>query len=114
MAEQRPERTPRKNGRPSSGGGPGGGGMKVGRGLFGWVLFVGLAVVLFSILVKSGRSAQSVDIGELRTQFAAKNVRSIVVDGDTLKGEFNKPIALSTPTPVSNFRTELPVNSQPW
>ena len=41
MAEQRPEKPARKLPRPN--GGPNGG-MRVGRGLFGWVLFIGLAV----------------------------------------------------------------------
>ncbi len=113
MAEQRPERTPRKNGKPNPSG-PGGGGMKVGRGLFGWVLFVGLAVVLFSILVKSGRSATSIDISELKRQFADKNVQSVVVDGDTIRGNFTVPQTLAGPTKVQSFRTEVPAGSQPW
>src|SRR2546421_7077804 len=101
MAEQRPDRTPRKNGKPNPNGGPGGGGMKVGRGLFGWVLFVGLAVVLFSILVKSGRSATSIDISELKRQFADSNVQTVTLDGDTIKGTFTRPITLAGPQKVS-------------
>src|SRR5438105_1470849 len=73
MAEQRPDRTPRKNGRSNPGGGgggsgPNGGGGRIpfGRGLFGWVLFIGLAVMLFIILTSKSRGSQSIKISELR------------------------------------------------
>ena len=46
MAEQRPERPNRKPGRNQ----PPSGGMRFGRGLFGWVLFIGLAIMLFMLL----------------------------------------------------------------
>ena len=115
MAEKLPDRTPRKNGRPTPGAGPNGGGLKLGRGLFGWILFIALAVMLFFILNKGSHNSANVDISELQHQFEIKNISTITLDGDTLKGSFNTPIALSgQASTVSNFRTEVPTNSQPW
>ena len=64
--QQRPERPPRKNGRPQPGpNGAAGGGMRFGRGLFGWVLFIGLAVMLFIVLQSNKKSAQDISMSEL-------------------------------------------------
>ena len=114
MAEQRPDRTPRKNGRPTPGVGPNGGGLRLGRGLFGWILFIAVAVMLFIFFNNRGHSSINVDISELQTQFANKNVEVITLDGDTLRGKFRKPIALPGNREVEMFRTEVPTGSQPW
>ena len=56
MAEQRPDRPQRKGGRP---GGPANNGLRFGRGLMGWVLFIGLAIMLFMLLNQGPRGAKS-------------------------------------------------------
>ncbi|HZN65287.1 MAG TPA: ATP-dependent zinc metalloprotease FtsH, partial [Tepidisphaeraceae bacterium] len=60
MAEQRPDRPQRKGGRP---GGPNGG-LRFGRGLFGWVLFIGLAIMLFMLLSKQGSHVKPIPLSE--------------------------------------------------
>src|SRR3954471_22915265 len=53
MAEQRPDRPNRKPGRP---GGPGGNGyFRFRSGLFGWLLFIALAVLLVMLVQRSGQ-----------------------------------------------------------
>jgi cell division protease FtsH len=114
--QQRQDRNPqRKNGgRP----GPnnGGGGMRFGRGLFGWVLFIGLAVMLFIVLQSKNKSQQDISMSELETQAAAGNVAEFIVDGETVRGKFNKPIQVGTTPNVSNYRCEVPTPqvSSPW
>src|SRR3954470_18182822 len=61
MAEQRPDRPQRKGARP---GGPGNGGLRFGRGLFGWVLFIGLAIMLFMLLSKQGGTYKTIPLSE--------------------------------------------------
>src|SRR5213594_1734354 len=61
MAEQRPDRPQRKGGRP---GGPGNGGLRFGRGLLGWVLFIALAVMLFMLLSKQGGGYKTIPLSE--------------------------------------------------
>jgi cell division protease FtsH len=136
MAEQRPDRTPRKSGRSNSGGGGGNGGpgsngggegkgsggsggnsggrIPFGRGLFGWVLFIGLAVMLFIILTSKTRGSTNIKISELRQQLENGNVESATVDGDTIRGTFRSGVTISGPTKITNFRCETPAGSAPW
>ena len=115
MAEQRPDRTPRKNGRPTTpGAGPNGGGLKLGRGLFGWILFIVFAVMLFIFFNNKGRGNVNVDISELKQQFMNKNVEVVTLDGDILRGKFRKAVTASGISNVEMFRTEAPTGSQPW
>lgn len=114
MAEQRPERPPRKNGRPTPGPGPNGGGLKLGRGLFGWIVFIGLAVMLAVVLMKKNNSSKPIKISELRTQLSIGNVESVTIDGDTLRGTFRQPQLLGGPDKVKDFRTETSTGSAPW
>ncbi len=111
MSEQRPQdRPPRKNGRPQPGGpgGPNNGGMRFGRGLFGWVLFIGLAVMLFIVLQSNKKNATEVSMSELETQAKNQNVAELVVDGEVVRGRFHKPIQVGTNGNVTQFRTDVP------
>ena len=38
--------------------------MKFGRGLFGWVLFIGLAIMLFMLLSKQGSHVKPIPLSE--------------------------------------------------
>jgi len=112
MSEQRPDRTPRKpNGRPTP---PPNGGMRMGRGLFGWVLFIALAVMLFIVLQGTRKQAQDVSMTELEVQARNGNVAELVVDENVVKGKFHRPE--ETPHKIANFRCEVPLNqvSSPW
>src|SRR6478735_1478148 len=108
MSEQRQDRPNRKNGRPQPGGGGAGnnGGMRFGRGLFGWVLFIGLAVMLFIVLQSKNKSAQDISMSELEQQANAGNVAEFVVDGETVKGTLVKAIQVGNNPNVKNYRTE--------
>src|SRR4051812_40308284 len=67
MAEQRPERPPqRKGARPIANNG----GMKFGRGLVGWVLFVALAIMLFMLLRNQGRTFTTIPFNEFNARLA--------------------------------------------
>src|SRR6188472_3760857 len=67
MAEQRPERPPqRKGARPIANNG----GMKFGRGLVGWVLFVALAIMLFMLLRNQGRNYVTIPFSEFTARLA--------------------------------------------
>src|SRR3954468_13686417 len=113
MSDQRPDRLPpRKNGRNplgNSGGGPGAGGMRFGRGVFGWVLFVLLAVMLFVLVNQNRRSHQDVDIGTFITALKNNQVKTVTIDGDELSGQFTGEIAAanSRGEKVEYFRTHI-------
>jgi cell division protease FtsH len=110
MSEQRPPERPfRKNGRTP----PNGGGMRVGRGLFGWVLFIGLAIVLFMLLQSTRHDYQKLPFTDFETYLSQGKVKSFTIDGDDvtgeLKPEFNLPTAgannklFSTSYPAGTF-----------
>ena len=106
---QRPDRPPRKNGRPSA---PG---VRFGRGIFGWVLFILLAVMLFVLVQGKNREAQKIDAGTFWTYFNNNQVKELTIRGDEIVGEFNSTTALSDGRSTKYFRVEFPQNvSTDW
>jgi cell division protease FtsH len=88
MAEQqRPDRPTRKPSRP---GAPNAaskdGGMRFGRGLMGWFVFIGLALALVWLLNQRNRSYVKIDEGYLFNHLGT--VQSLVLDGDEIDGTF--------------------------
>src|SRR5687768_16314977 len=109
MSEQRPDRPGRKNGGPQRNP-AGANGMKFGRGLFGWVLFIGLVVMLF-VLLQGNRAAQGkVDYSEFESRLFNDKVSWIRFTGDKIEGEFInlEPIGQDQ---VKKFYVELPTGS---
>ena len=107
MAEQRPDRPIRKTTRP---GGTNGGGMRFGRGLFGWILFIGLAIMLIALFQMKGKQYVTIAFSEFENKWVADRVKTITIDGDDLKGEFNsdKEVVAGVQTAVQFFYTPMP------
>jgi len=86
------------------------------RGIFGWVLFIGLTVMLFVVLQGKRQPSFEIPLSELTTELSNGNVREVVVDGDTLRGHFVKsPANRPSASAVGAFRVELPPTmSQSW
>src|SRR5436190_17806602 len=102
MAEQRPDRQPpRRNGRP-----PVPPGMKFGRGIFGWALFIELAVMLVVLLKTSQGGRADVALSDFKEQLTANNIKEMQLDADAIDGEFLSAPAASGGTP--KFHTVLP------
>ncbi len=110
MTEQRPERPGRRNGSR----GPNNGGMRFSRGIFGWFLFGALCIVLFLLLNGRGTNYNTLAISEVWQQRDKDNVKTIAIEGDTVKGEFKNKYAPPGKTPSEYFRAELPQNSAPY
>src|SRR5947199_3756939 len=97
MAEQRPDRQPRKPVRPPTG--PGG--MKFGRGVFGSVLFIGLAIMLFILLKQQQSNTQDIAWSELKEKLSNGQVRTLMIESDQLIGELNSSGKFKTPVQQS-------------
>ncbi len=109
MAEQKPERPIRKNG---NRGPNNNGGMRFSRGIFGWFLFGALCIVLFLLLNNRGGSYSTLSLGDVWTQLQQSNVKSVTIEGDTVKGELKAPAQFPGITgEVKRFRAELPQGS---
>ncbi len=92
MAEQqRPDRPPnnKKNGRPPAAGT----GMRFGRGVFGWVLFIGLVIMLLVLLQQNRGQYRAVSWTDFQTQLTEGKVKTLTVEGDDITGEYVSPQA---------------------
>ena len=63
-----------------------GAGMRFGRGLFGWVLFLGLAVMLFMILNKNEGAFKPMPLDDFVSRLERKEINSVVIEGDEIRG----------------------------
>src|SRR5438270_12045776 len=115
MAEQRPERPVRKSNRP---GGPNNGsGMRFGRGLFGWILFIGLAIMLIALFQMKGKTYFTISLSEFKTHLDNDKVQTLLIDGDEVTGEFRQNVSVvgGPPQVVRAFKTSLTQGvSQCW
>ena len=90
--------------------------MRFGRGVFGWVLFVLLAVMLFVLVNQNRQRHQEVDIGTFITALKDGKVKSVTIDGDELTGQFTGEVAAANARgeKVEYFRTQIPTGAADW
>jgi cell division protease FtsH len=108
MSEQRPpERPYRKNGR-NSPNGP----MRVGRGVFGWVLLIALLILVIMFLQNARHNYQPVPISDFETYLKQNEVKTLTIDGDEISGEFKTAEAVgNSPTKVNLYRVTYPAGT---
>jgi cell division protease FtsH len=89
--------------------------MRFGRGVFGWVLFILLAIMLFVLVQGKNRQSHQIDIGDFWTYYTADQVQSVTIEGDELVGEFKSEQQIPNIGKVKNFRAPVPTgNSADW
>jgi len=78
--------------------------------LFGWVLFIGLVVVLFVLLLSRQTTHYwNIPLDDFMQHLEADRVRHVKVGKDELKGEFVSPQPVGrNRTPRTHFRVRLP------
>lgn len=77
-----------------------------GKGVFGWALFIGLAVMLFVLLKTSQGASSEIALSDLTAQLEQGNVREVTIDKDELTGEFIAAPAFTNG--MTRFRAPLP------
>src|SRR6478609_1040303 len=113
MADQRPERPNRKPpGRP----GPGGsnnGAFRFRSGLVGWLLFIGLAVLLVMLVSGGNKQRQEIPIGDFFRYLKEDKIAEVLVEGDDISGKFVQKMPVLTSGGASvetvEFRTQVTV-----
>ena len=79
------------------------------RKLFAWVLFIGLAIMLFMLMSGKGNTAyRSIPLNEFADQLKRQQVAWVAVEGDEITGALRTPLNLPDGTRVTQFRTALP------
>jgi cell division protease FtsH len=107
MSDQNPERPPRNSNRPEGPKGPNMPGLKMGRSLLTWMLVIGLAVLLLMLFNQGDKQSTIIPFSEFDTKLKEGLVKSIVIEGDEITGEFTaaQPIVVGTATqPVTRFK----------
>ncbi|MGD0541526.1 MAG: ATP-dependent zinc metalloprotease FtsH [Tepidisphaeraceae bacterium] len=109
MSEPRPPERPfRKNGRTP----PNGGGMRVGRGLFGWVLFISLAIMLVMLLKSTNQPSEKVAWSDFENLLHDNRVKEFTIDGDEVEGEVKDNVQIpGAPAGSKLFKTEYPAGT---
>ena len=102
MAEQRPDRTPKRTPRPGAPGVPNPNAkLPFSRGIIGWVAFIGLAILLIYVLKFNGPSRQRIMESDFERHLA--DVQSVEIDGDEITGTFRSDQQIGQLGPVKNF-----------
>lgn len=84
------------------------------RKLMGWVVFVGLAIVIFFTLNAKPATGHLVSLSAFTEQLKDDNVADVIVDKDVLRGKFATSVPLGN-AKVVEYRVELPPGtSQSW
>jgi len=106
MSEPRPPGAPfRKNGRNNQNGN----GMRVPRGLFAWVLFISLLIMLVMLLRSTGPNSQQIPISDFETLLKNDHVQEFTVDGNDVEGQVKENIQIpGAPANTRWFKTEYP------
>src|SRR5690349_103701 len=77
-----------------------------GRSIFGWVLFIGLAIMLFLLLRQQQVSTNDISLSEFKDDLVNGKVRRVIVESDQIDGDFNT----ANPNTGSRFRVQIPQN----
>jgi len=92
----------------------GNGGMRFGRGLLGWLLFVAVAALLFVWLKQQSPGSTTISLNAFWQQVEHTNIEKMVVDADEVQGKL-KVEQLINGQHVTSFKTNLPGGtSQNW
>ncbi len=89
---------------------PSNGGMRFGRGVFGWVLFIGVAILLFLYLNQQNRAVQDIDLATFYDKLDNNKINDIKIVGEDVYGSLRKeePVADGRPA-YSKFRVTFPI-----
>jgi cell division protease FtsH len=109
MSEQRPDRPGSKRNRP----GLNNGGMKFGRGLLGWLIFVAVAALLFVWLKQANPGSATIHLNDFYREMNAGNIEKIVIDDSEVDGRLKNAKVIGTQT-VTNFRVYTPPQLATW
>ena len=85
------------------------------KNFFGWVLFIGLAIMLFMLLNKGSSQYALISIDEFTSRLKNDRVAVVTVETDRVFGEFRQDDEVSSGERVRRFQVQLPAGTtQNW
>jgi ATP-dependent Zn protease len=81
--------------------------MQLSRGLLGWLIFVGVAAVLFAFLRQAHSNDTPITLSDFYAELKAGNVAKVGIDDDSINGSFRTAVNTGG-RPVLSFRANLP------
>src|SRR5437016_1000118 len=81
---------------------------RVRRNLFGWALFIGLAIMLIALFQIKGKPRVTISFSQFTTQLNKGNVRSAVLSEADISGELFRAFPNPGGAVVVYFRCPLP------
>jgi ATP-dependent Zn protease len=75
------------------------------RSLIGWVLFIGLAIMLFLLLKNNRGATLPLALSDFKIELLSGNVREVTISPDELAGTFKRPRTIGG---MTAFRVTLP------
>ena len=85
------------------------------KSFFGWVLFIGLAIMLFMLLNKGSSQYALISIDEFTSRLKNDRVAVVTVETDRVFGEFRQDDEVSSGERVRRFQVQLPAGTtQNW
>jgi cell division protease FtsH len=86
--------------------------MRVGRGVFGWVLLIALLILVIMFLQNARHNYLPVSISDFESYLKQNEVKTLVIDGDEISGEFKAAEAVAgSPVKVSLYRVTYPTGT---
>lgn len=76
--------------------------------LFGWILFIGLAIIFSALFQLRTSKHVSISFTQLNSEIIAGNVSTMSVSDDEVTGEFQSPLPTNGTAGISFFRCSLP------
>ena len=82
-------------------------GLKVGRSLLTWMLVIGLGIMLLMLFNQGDRQSTSIPFSEFDSRLKDGEVKSIVIEGDEVSGDFRSPQTINLSTGASANVTQF-------
>jgi ATP-dependent Zn protease len=86
--------------------------VRFGRGLFGWILFIGLGIMLIALFQMKGKPYAPLSYSLFMSEVNKGNVRNVSLSETEVCGEFVTPVTFTTSSVASSvtryFRCQLP------
>jgi cell division protease FtsH len=82
--------------------------LRFGRGLFGWIMFIAMVIMLFVMFNMKSQQAKEISFSDFIARLDRDQVKKATISGSQATGEFTEPLPVAgIPEPVKFFNVKL-------